>query len=434
MDNKKSKLVEFLDRSEDYPRDPIPKNERKSWSSIAFVWTGVYISIAAILDGLTVISGLSFHKGIIALILGFVTFIALTALQGGIGTASGLSTYIVAKQSFGENGSNVVSFISLVVNIGWFAINVRSLSESVHALWGGNVQVMSIIFGFLMVVTATLGYKGIEALSMPTVFYTFAFMTVSALRVLFSGEVQLSDLVNRAPLGDPVPMHVIISVLVGAMAAGAVNAPDIMRYSKSIPDNFKGLYLIGMPLAIIQPISAMILALYTDSAEFGVVMVTMGGIFGLLMVVLGAWTSNDNALYSASLAFTAMFKKFRRWLVAIVLGVSSSIIAAFIDLSMYVNIMLVFGSFLVPILGIMIADFYILPRVGLESGLSLKNHEKINKIAITVWFIGGIYATMLDFEILKPVILLPSVLKNMLVCAVIYTLLMKIKYKEKITD
>ena len=428
MSDLKSRIVEFLDRSEDFPTEPIPQNRRKPWYSIAMVWTGIYISIAAILDGLAVISGLSFKNSVVVLIMSFITFLALTALQGSIGTDTGLSTYMIAKQSFGRRGSHVVSLISLIVNVGWFAINVRALSESVHAIWFGNIQVMCIIFGVLMIITATVGYKGIEALSMPTVIYTFGFMMFNAIRVIMHDGTDFLELMDRAPIGEPVHMSVIISVLVGAMAAGAVNAPDVMRFSKKKSDNFRGLYLIGLPLAICQPICAIILALHVQSGEFATVMVEIGGVAGLLMVVLGAWTSNDNALYSASLAFTEMFPKLKRWAVAITLGLIASVVAAFINIGLYSNIMLAFGCFIVPVLGIMISDYFVLPKIGLSSGISLQKDEIINPIAIIVWFFGGIYAFVLDFQIIATVVPLPSVVKNMLICSFVYAVLMKVRH------
>ncbi|WP_295149429.1 cytosine permease [uncultured Peptoniphilus sp.] len=428
MSDLKSRIVEFLDRSEDFPTEVIPQNRRKPWYSIAMVWTGIYISIAAILDGLAVISGLSFKKSVVVLIISFITFLALTALQGSIGTDTGLSTYMIAKQSFGKRGSHVVSLISLIVNVGWFAINVRALSESVHAIWFGNIQLMCIIFGVLMIITATVGYKGIEALSMPTVIYTFGFMMFNAIRVIMHDGTDFLELMDRAPIGEPVHMSVIISVLVGAMAAGAVNAPDVMRFSKKKSDNFKGLYLIGLPLAICQPIAAIILALHVQSGEFATVMVQIGGVAGLLMVVLGAWTSNDNALYSASLAFTEMFPKLKRWAVAITLGLIASVVAAFINIGLYSNIMLAFGCFIVPVLGIMISDYFVLPKIGLSSGISLQKDEIINPIAIIVWFFGGIYAFVLDFQIIATFVPLPSVVKNMLICSFVYAVLMKVRH------
>lgn len=95
------------------------------------------------------------------------------------------------------------------------------------------------------------------------------------------------------------------------------------------------------------------------------------------MVVLGAWTSNDNALYSASLAFTEMLPKLKRWAVAITLGLIASVVAIFINIGLYSNIMLAFGCFIVPVLGIMISDYFVLPKIGLTSGISLLKDEII---------------------------------------------------------
>jgi cytosine permease len=425
------KLSAFLDRGEDYPREPVPKSARKSWVSIAMVWTGIYISMAAILDGLAIIGGLSFKNSLIALFTGFIIFIALTALQGSIGTETGLSTYIVAKQSFGLNGSHVVSIISFIVNFGWYAINVRALSESVVIILGkGNVNLISFILGVIMMITATVGYKGIEMLSTPTVIYTFIFMIVSTFKVFTQEHIVLSEVITRAPLGESMSLATGISILVGAMAAGAVNAPDVMRFSRKSSDNFKGLYLIGMPLAIVQPIMAILLGLFVGSSGFPTVMMAIGGFWGLLMIILGAWTSNDNALYSASLALSEIFHGVKRWKLAIILGVSASVLASLINLGMYINMMLLMGSFLVPILGITISDFFILPKFNLERGLALKNNEKINNAAIITWVVGGLFEAALDFGYMQSPFGLPSVVVTMILSSAMYLIIMKIKYRE----
>ncbi|MCQ1531278.1 purine-cytosine permease family protein [Lutispora saccharofermentans] len=434
MSNFIDNLTDFLDRGEDYPREPVPQAARKPWQSIAMVWTGIYISMAAILDGLAIIGGLSFKNSLIALFTGFVIFIALTALQGSIGTETGLSTYIVAKQSFGLNGSHVVSIISFIVNFGWYAINVRALSESVVIILGkGNVNVISFILGVIMMITATVGYKGIEMLSTPTVIYTFLFMVVSTVRVFLHEHIVLSEVISRAPLGESMNLATGISILVGAMAAGAVNAPDVMRFSRKTSDNFKGLYLIGMPLAIIQPITAIFLGLFVGSSDFPTVMMSIGGFWGLLMIILGAWTSNDNALYSASLALSEIFPKVKRWKLAIGLGVGASGLASLINLGMYTNMMLLMGSFLVPILGITISDFFVLPKFNLERGLSLKHNEKANNAAIITWIVGGIFEAGLDFGYIQSPLGLPSVVATMILSLVLYLIIMKIKYRRQIT-
>ena len=428
------KMASYLDRGEDFPREPIPQSERKPWWSIGMVWTGVYVSMAGILDGLAVIGGLSFYKGIVALLIGFFIFLALTALQGSVGTETGLSTYMIARDSFGLKGSQAVSLISFVVNFGWYAINTRALAESVAVLaGGGNVNALCFIFGLLMMITAILGYKGIEALSTPAVIYTFFFMIISTIRVFASGHVSFTEIVTRAPLGEPLSFATVVSIIVGAMAAGAVNAPDIMRFSRKSKDNFKGLYIIGLPLAIMQPIAAMLLALAAGSSDFATVMLEMGGFWGFIMIVLGAWTSNDNALYSSSLALSEVIKGVKRWKLAIIIGIVASILTSFIDLSMYADLMLLMGAFTIPIIGITLSDFYILPKIGLDRGLALKNGENINMAAIITWIAGGVLEASLDFGVIPNKTGIPGVVLTVLLATVLYTIIMKIKYQNKVT-
>lgn len=425
-------ITNFLDRGEDYPRESVPASARRPWWSTGMVWTGVYISMAAILDGLAIVGGLSFKNSLIALFFGFIIFLSLTALQGSIGTETGLSTYLVAEQSFGLSGSHVVSIVSFVVNFGWYAINVRALSESFVIIAGrGNVNILSFIFGILIMLTATIGYKAIELLSTPTVIYTFLFMVISTFKVFVQADISIMEVATRAPLGETMSISTGISMLVGAMAAGAVNSPDIMRFSKDSKSNFKGLFLIGLPFAIVQPIMAILLGLAVSSSDFPTVMMSIGGFWGLLMIMLGAWTSNDNALYSASLALAEIFTKVKRWKLSLIAGIGASLLAAFINLGIYMDIMLLMGAFIVPILGIMITDFFILPKLNLESGLALKHGVNINSAAIIAWAIGGVFEGLIDFGYINSPLQLPSVVATIILVSIIYIIIMKIKYKDE---
>ena len=99
--SKNNKIVDFLESGEDFPTESVPSSARKSWWSIGMVWTGVYISIAGILDGLAIAGALPFYEGLFALLIGFIIFSIIAVLQGSIGTKTGLSTYKIARESFG---------------------------------------------------------------------------------------------------------------------------------------------------------------------------------------------------------------------------------------------------------------------------------------------------------------------------------------------
>lgn len=432
--NKNKNLIQFLESGEDYPVDVVPKNARKSWISIGMVWTGVYISIAGILDGLAVINVMPFQSGLLALFIGFLIFSTMAILQGSIGTSTGLSTYMISKLSFGEKGSHVVSLASFLGSFGWYIIQCRALSESIIALTGfGNVRLISIICGLLMMITAILGYRGIEALSKPTVIYTFFFMIITTLIGLNKNPVSFKEIINLAPFSETLSFSSTISMIVGAMAVGVVISPDIMRFSKSPKDNIKALFIIGLPFSIIQPLTAMILGCLSNSSDFATVMISMGGIFGLIMVATGAWTSNDNNLYSASLAISEVFdNKYKSWKISIILGFLASIIAGFFDLSLYKNVMFFICAFVIPVAGICISDFYLLPLIGLERGMPLSNDQSINPIALISWIIGGIIQVLFDFSFIEPIFGIPAVIITIIISILLYSILMFLKNRKPV--
>lgn len=430
------KVEEFLEGGEDYPNEPVPQEERRPWWSIGMVWVGLYICIVSILEGLALIAGLPLHMAILAEVVGFLIFLTLMFLQGNIGTETGLSTYMLVRESFGSRGSHIISIISFIGSFGWYALQSRTMAESLATMFGfTNVPLISVVAGVLMMLTAIIGFRAIAFISQPTIIYTFVVMVFIAVKSLKASPHSIGELAKLAPLGDPITFSAAISIVVGGMAIGALQAPDVMRFSRSREDNLKALYFMVLPVAIVQPIASMFAGLAMGSTELGYVLTTAGGVLGLILIVLGTWTSNDNGLYSASLAITEIFPNFKRWKVTMITGIAASFLAAIIDLNMYANLMFFFSSIAVPVLGVTIADYYILPKMGMKSGLAKQQGLRLNSAAIISWAIGAALEAGLDFGIIPNPYEIPAALVCVLITAVLYVFIMKNKYSDvKITD
>ncbi|MBV1820314.1 purine-cytosine permease family protein [Anaerosalibacter bizertensis] len=425
------KFEEFLDAGEDYPREPVPKEARRSWWSIGMVWTGVYISVASILEGLSLIGGLPFWKAVLAEVVGFIIFLSLMFIQGNIGTETGLTTYVLARDSFGLKGSYIVALIVFLGDFGWYAIQARTMGATLASIFGfSNIPLLSVISGLTMMITAIFGYRAIAFISNPTVYYTFFTMMFLAISNVVKGSFTFKELISRAPIEKPMTFAAAVSVVVGGMAIGAVGAPDVMRFSRSKKDNVKALFLVVLPFAILQPLASMIVGLCAKSTDIAYVLTNMGGILGLILIIMGTWTSNDNNLYSCSLAISEIYKKGKRWKISILLGILASILSAIVDLSMYEKIMFVIGAFAVPVLGVTITDYYILPKLGLKRALALENKVKLNPAAVIAWIVGGILQALIDFSIIPNPLNIPSSIVTIIVTGVIYTYVMKGIYKS----
>lgn len=425
------KVEAFLESGEDYPTEPVPKEVRKPWWSIGMVWVGLYICIVSILEGLALISGLPLKEAIIAEVVGFLIFLTLMFFQGNIGTETGLSTYMVVRDSFGSWGSHIISIISFVGSFGWYAFQSRTIAESLSTMFGfGNVPVVSVVSGLIMMLTAIIGFRAIDFISKPTIVYTFIVMIYIAIKSSVGSPQSFSEVAKLAPLGEPMTFSAAIAVIVGGMAIGAMQAPDVMRFSRSRKDNVKALYFMVLPVAIVQPIASMIAGLYMNSTEIGYVLTTAGGVLGLILVVLGTWTSNDNGLYSASLAVTEIFPKWKRWKVTVITGILASLLAAVVDLGMYENLMYFFSSIAVPVLGVTLADFYILPKIGLKRGLAKEKGIKLNSSAVVSWIIGAFLESTMDFGIIPNHLGIPTVIISTIVTALIYIVSMKVRFSN----
>lgn len=423
------KIEQFLESGEDYPREPVPEEERRPWWSTGIVWVGVYICIVSILEGLCLIGGLPLHKAILAEVVGFIIFLTLMLIQGNIGTETGLSTYVLARESFGLKGSHIISLIVFLGDFGWYAIQARAAGESAATIFGWtNIPLVSAIMGLIMMISAIFGYRAIAFISVPTVIYTFGIMIFLAISSVIKTGVPFAELASRAPIAEPMTFASAVAVVVGGMAIGAVGAPDIMRFSRSKKDNVKALFLMVLPVAIVQPICAMITGLCANSVDIGYVLISLGGVFGAILIITGAWTSNDNNLYSASLALSEITKG-KRWKITIIIGILASLLSALIDLSMYENIMFVIGAFAIPVLGITVTDYYILPKIGLDRGLALKAGEKLNPAALTAWLIGGILQSLIDFAVIPNPLNIPSAIITTIVTGIIYMVIMKKRFK-----
>lgn len=86
------------------------------------------------------------------------------------------------------------------------------------------------------------------------------------------------------------------------------------------------------------------------------------GVLGLLIVVLGQWTSNDNNLYSAALAIINIKPGINKHIVSAVCGVIFTALAVTGIQNHFVGFLSALGTFLPPIGAVLAVDYYLLKK------------------------------------------------------------------------
>lgn len=91
-----------------------------------FIMLGFTFFSASMLTGGTIGAGLSFKDFTISVLIGNLILGIYTGFLAFISSGTGLSTHLLAKYSFGEKGSYLVSFLLGVTQVGWFGVGIAN--------------------------------------------------------------------------------------------------------------------------------------------------------------------------------------------------------------------------------------------------------------------------------------------------------------------
>lgn len=162
---------------------------------------------------------------------------------------------------------------------------------------------------------------------------------------------------------------------------------SIFRYARKWYYGFSsavGMYL-GHYIAWIA--SGVLYAAATSDAP-GPVAYQAVGIAGAICVVIAGWTTANPTLYRAGLALQVASPNWKRWKVTLLAGLITTIAAMFPALVMrLLDFVALYGLILIPMGGIIFADYYLFSKLGLESYFAEKYNRNFNTAAGATWFL-----------------------------------------------
>jgi NCS1 family nucleobase:cation symporter-1 len=122
------------------------------------------------------------------------------------------------------------------------------------------------------------------------------------------------------------------------------------------------------------------------------------GISGAVAVVVAGWTTSNPTLYRAGLALQAVTPGWPRWVVTLVAGAVTTLIACspfvFTKLLDFVGL---YGLLLMPIGAIVFVEHFIFPKIGLTQYWNSHQNRLMNWPALISWF-GSIAVAMILWQ------------------------------------
>jgi NCS1 family nucleobase:cation symporter-1 len=388
--------------------EPIPLSERKLGFFGTFVlWADLGISFLVMVVGMFLVPGLGLGQALVAILVGALIGNGLLGLIATIGSDTGMPTMVLLRPVLGLRGSYAPSILNVLQLIGWATFEIIIMAQAAHLLserfLGGSSYLAWVVFfgaittlmavgGPILVVKQWLEKFAVWAVLLSTLWLTYAVVTSYDLTMLFakSGTGAMSfwlavDLVAVMPISW-VPL-----------------VADYSRFTRQRSAAFWGtglgyflphawFYALGALLALAAGIAS------DPNAPIAPLLAAIAGLTaGWAAVVIILVDETDEAfanIYSAAVSAQNILPSVSQRTLACLIGLLALVLAATIPLVQYESFLLLIGSIFVPLLGILVADYFVLHgrRYDLAElyhvGGGYWYHGGINWLAVAVWFAG----------------------------------------------
>ncbi len=409
----------------------------RTWDTyhIAALWIGMSVCIPTYMlaSGL-IAGGMNWWQAIFTIALGNIIVLIPMILNAHAGTKYGIPFPILARAPFGILGSNVPALLRAIVACGWFGIQTWIGGQAINSLisillpswqaysWGPAV-------GFLLfwgmniyfIINGVESIKWLESYSAP-------FLIVMGLVLLWWAYERgggfgpiLSQPSKFQTTGEFWKFFIpSLTGMIGYWATLSLNIPDFSRYSKSQKTQMLG-QAFGLPPTMtlfsfigVAVTSATIIifgkAIWNPVellSKFHSPIIIMLSLIALIVATL---TTNIAAnIVSPANDFSNLFPKkinfVRGGLITAVIGIIIQPWKLLSDYSAYIFGWLVgYSSFLGPIAGILICDYYLVRRANLITkdlycrGGSYEYKNGFNLKAIAA-LAGGIFLALIGLVV-----------------------------------
>jgi cytosine permease len=361
-------MTEVKDHFGDYALTKIPESETRTFLNQLMIFMGVLAVWAAVFAGAALASWFDAATLVVSVVIGCIILGVIAYLTGYIGSRTRASTYVILRHSTGRGvamiAGLIISGISATI---WFAYETWLFGVIMQGVFPDipfmRVEVASIWGGLLMMTTALIGYRALSVLSYFIVPAWFVILPMALAAAIDINGGWAALMAAKPP--TPADIGVGITFTVGVYIVGATIAPDVTRFSRKPHDGPLAWFIHVVLFMPIIMAAGGFLQLLAPGVNLVAAMVGVGMVWAVVLTgVVGQWTTNDNNLYSSSLAWCNVIPIKRAYWVAI-MGIIGTIIAALIALGFGVSLeaLLILGTLLgtwiPPMAAVMIADFYV---------------------------------------------------------------------------
>lgn len=377
----------------DFPLSEAPRSARKG-----------LLSISMVLFSFTFFTGTMFAGGKLGMAFNFVDMLWIAAIGNTllalyaaalalIASRSGLNTVLMGRLCFGEAGSRLSDFLLGFAELGWYAWGTATVAIVLVKMLGlaeGFTLPLMVFFGMGFSITAIIGYKGLDVLSRVSVPLMFVLLIVS-MYIATQHVGGFSGLAAVIP-HQTMTVSAAITMVFGTFASGATQATNWTRLSRNgriaVTASVVS-FLLGNGLMIVAGAWC---AMVYQQADIVEVMMLQGLSFAaVIMLCLNLWTIQGPTIYNVAAATCHLVRSERRRTMTLIAAAVGVLLAMGGMYEMLIPFLVLLGSIIPPIGGVIMADFWFRHR-GKYPALASVQLPRYNLAGLTAYAVGALLA------------------------------------------
>jgi nucleobase:cation symporter-1, NCS1 family len=406
------------DMTKGFGRDsvrPLPMSQRSMGLFSTFsLWVGANVVVTTVFTGMFFVPDLKYLTAIAVILFGSLVGAVPLILMGNIGTRTGLPTMILTKGAFGERGAVLPSAVNTLILIGWTWIQAYmaglSLDHAVTYLTGySNINLFTILTEIAVVMITIYGHRGIEATEniVATLMIVLSVIVFGYMFVTYD----IGNLIHMAAKKHPaITVMVAFDIVVATAFSWMPTVCDFNRNCISEKTGMIGTFL-GYNLATLLAMG--LGATVSGFSIMGNMKQTYDpvdligqnspilSLVAAIVIFLSVLSTNVMALYSATMSYLSIFPRHRFWVPTLVMGIISVVGALLKNwlLEHFQSFLLMIGTLFIPVIAIVLVDYYILKRKHYDVNEIITGQNKtywywkgMNLRAYLAYMIGAVFA------------------------------------------
>ncbi|MFI3047307.1 Permease [Pseudomonas coronafaciens pv. coronafaciens] len=378
------------------PDIPVPASQRVFGGRDLFsLWFSLGIGLMVLQTGALLAPGLGMSGSMLAIFLGTLVGVLLLASVAVIGSDTGLSSMAALKLSLGSKGASLPAVLNLLQLIGWGSFEIIVMRDAASllgarafadgSLWASPL-LWTLVFGALATLLAVSG---------PLTFVR-RFLRKWGLWILLAACSWLTwNLLAKADLaalwatsGDgSMPFASGFDIAIAMPLSWLPLIADYSRFGRRAKSVFGGTaigFFMGnfwlMSLGVAYTLA------FAPSGEVNALLLALAGAgmgIPLLLILLDETENAFADIHSAAVS-SALLSRIKVEYLALVIGITCTLIACLAPLAQYQNFLLLIGSVFAPLFGVVLVDHFILCRRTGQVG-----KDGLRWMSLLAW-LGGI--------------------------------------------